>query len=332
MKKAIKYLFILIGLITFGKASAHVGYVIETGELQSGLGPDFHFLFSALSERKNIVLIIITALVFLFVYWLSHKNYFVHHKIININQKVDTYREYIPWILRLSLGIALIGAGTSGVLISPLLPIEGFALVQTAIGFMLLAGFILPFSTTLVLGLYVIAAINDHYILGNLEFIAAALALFLMDDAKPGVDDILSLPKLNIKNAEKYLPFILRIGIGGAMIYLALYEKIFNPHITQIVVRNYNLTSAIHVSEPMWVLAVGIIELIVGLFLFIGFKTRLTAVIAFFVLCVTFFFFKEDIFSHVTLFGVLSALFITGGGYLSIDNRYKTAPDSTVSS
>lgn len=330
MKKAIKYFFILSGLVFFSKAYAHVGYVIEETELTQNLGLDFRFLFSALSEPKNIMLIIVTAIVFMLLYWLAHKNYFVHHKIVKINQKIATYKEYIPWILRLSLGIALIGAGTAGVLISPLLTIEGFAVVQTAIGFMLLAGFVLPFSTTLVLGLYIIAVINNHYILGNLELIAAAIALFLIDDARPGVDDILSFPRLIVKNAEKYTPFILRIGIGGAMIYLALFEKIFNPHISKIVVREYDLTSIIQVSEPMWVLAVGIIELIVGIFLLLGFKTRLTAVIAFFVLCLTFFFFKEEIFSHVTLFGVLSALFITGGGYLSIDEKYKTAPDSIM--
>ena len=94
-----------------------------------------------------------------------------------------------------------------------------------------------------------------------------------------------------------------------------------NPHASELVVQKYNLTSAIAVSPEMWVFSVGIIELVVGLFLLIGFKTRLTSAIAFAVLVVTFFYFKEDIFSHVTLFGSLSVLFITGGGIWSVD-RY----------
>jgi uncharacterized membrane protein YphA (DoxX/SURF4 family) len=37
----------------------------------------------------------------------------------------------------------------------------------------------------------------------------------------------------------------------------------------------------------------------------------------------TFFFFKEEVYSHVTLFGVLSALFITGAGPWSLDGLLK---------
>ena len=76
----------------------------------------------------------------------------------------------------------------------------------------------------------------------------------------------------------------------------------------------------------MWVLGAGLVELLVGFFLVIGFYTRLVAVIAFLVLSLSFFFFKEAVFSHVTLFGILSLILINGAGYLSIDswiNRLK---------
>ena len=120
------------------------------------------------------------------------------------------------------------------------------------------------------------------------------------------------------KLGKLYVP-ILSISIGLALTFLEVYEKILNPHASELVVAKYNLTSAIAVSPEMWVFSVGVIELVVGLFLLIGFKTRLTSAIAFAVLVVTFFYFKEDIFSHVTLFGSLSVLFITGGGIWSID-------------
>jgi uncharacterized membrane protein YphA (DoxX/SURF4 family) len=54
--------------------------------------------------------------------------------------------------------------------------------------------------------------------------------------------------------------------------------------------------------------------------LFLGFKTRLISVIAFVVLSLSFFYFGEEVYSHVTLFSVLSVLFVTGGGKLIIDN------------
>lgn len=40
-----------------------------------------------------------------------------------------------------------------------------------------------------------------------------------------------------------------------------------------------------------------------GLLLVLGIKTRLTAVIAFIVLSLSFFYFQESVYSHVTLFG-----------------------------
>jgi uncharacterized membrane protein YphA (DoxX/SURF4 family) len=107
------------------------------------------------------------------------------------------------------------------------------------------------------------------------------------------------------------------------MMFLAVYEKFLNPHLSEIVVYNYHLTSIIPVISEMWVLSAGIIEFLVGLFLFLGFKTRLTSAIAFIVFSLSFFYFGEEVYSHVTLFSVLSVLFVTGGVKLSIDN-FKT--------
>jgi len=88
-------------------------------------------------------------------------------------------------------------------------------------------------------------------------------------------------------------------------------------------VRNYDLTSIIPVSAPMWVLSAGLIELAIGLFLLIGFHTRLLAVITFLVLSLSFFYFREEVYSHITLFTVLYILFITGGGRISVDDFFK---------
>ncbi len=49
------------------------------------------------------------------------------------------YVEYVPWLLRISLGIPLIGAGFSGYFISPALEVD-LRLLQIALGFLLLFG------------------------------------------------------------------------------------------------------------------------------------------------------------------------------------------------
>ena len=125
------------------------------------------------------------------------------------------------------------------------------------------------------------------------------------------------LHRVSIKR-EYIAPFI-RFGLGGAMIYLALFEKILNPHMSALVVSQYHLQHFINVSPAMWVLATGLIELVIGIALFVGLKTRLSAIIAFIIVSGTFFYFKESVTAHITLFAGFSILAIEGGGLWSID-------------
>ena len=164
-----------------------------------------------------------------------------------------------------------------------------------------------------------VAVLQKAYIIGNIEMAAGLVALLILGSARPGIDDIFGIPEFKAPRFRQWIPTLLRIGIGGALIFLALYEKVLNPHVSDLVVQKYALDSIIHVGPAMWVFAVGMIELAVGLLLLVGFQTRLVSAIAFLVLIVTFFFFKEEVYSHITLFGTLSVLFITGAGPLSFD-------------
>jgi uncharacterized membrane protein YphA (DoxX/SURF4 family) len=231
-----------------------------------------------------------------------------------IEEKAESYYELISWMLRLGLGIAFIGAGVAKVLISPILPISPpFPFLEILLGFFLLLGFLLTPTILISMILFLFALSKNFYLLGNLEIFSSLIALLILSQPKPGLDDLLGIPSFSfLKQFKNFVPLILRIGIGGAMMFLAVYEKFLNPHLSEIVVRNYNLTSIIPVSPEMWVLSAGIIEFLVGLFLFLGFHTRLTSAIAFIVLSLSFFYFGEEVYSHVTLFSVLSVLFVIG--------------------
>lgn len=321
MKKILITLLILCAPLI---SLAHVGYVVSLEEIDSHSGTDTSFLLNALSDPYNIILALIVLAFFVLLYWIAHHNYFIEHYCHKIVTKLESYQEFIPWILRLSLGIALIGAGSAHSLISPLLPeMTGFALMQVVLGFMMLSGFMLTPVVLFTVILFLYALSQDVYLIGNIEFLFGSIALLVLGNDRPGLDDIFMIPNHAIESLKKYVPLIIRIGLGGAMIYLALFEKLFNPHISELVVTKFNLTSAIAVSPEMWVFSAGLIELLVGLFLFIGYHTRLTSAIAFVVVTTTFFYFKEDVYSHVTLFGMLSVLFITGGGAMSVDGRIK---------
>lgn len=328
--KKILFAFLLLVLPIF--SFAHVGYVIDQQSFDEAKGTDFQFLASAVEDPFNVQLILITILAVLVIYYLGHKNFFIKKELNHIKKYASSYEDLVPWILRLSLGIALIGASSANMLVSPLLPTNGtIALIELIIGFLMLFGAFIEVTALITVLLFIIGIFAEPYLFGNLEFFGAALALMLIGNPRPGFDHIVGIKMFVSENLRKLYVPILRISIGLALTFLAVYEKMLNPHASELVVQKYNLTSAIAVSPEMWVFSVGIIEIVVGIFLLIGFKTRLTAAIAFAVLVLTFFYFKEDIFSHVTLFGTLSVLFITGGGAFSVD-RYleRKFPEKTL--
>jgi uncharacterized membrane protein YphA (DoxX/SURF4 family) len=242
-------------------------------------------------------------------------------KLKAISEKADSYLIFTPWMLRLALGIALIGSGTSMNLISPALyGYASFGTIQILIGFLIMAGFMVIPATIAAIGVYIYALFQDVYILGNLDFLAVAVALLVLDNEKPGLDDLLGMPKISpFSSFKKFVPLILRIGIGGAMVYLALYEKIFNPNLSELIVRGFDLQGVVPVSVEMWVLSTGLIEFAIGMLLLLGMFTRIVSAIAFIVLSLSFFYFGEDVASHITLFGILAVLFITEGGKVSVD-------------
>ena len=83
------------------------------------------------------------------------------------------------------------------------------------------------------------------------------------------------------------------------------------------------MTAAVPVSAAMWVLSAGMIELAVGLLLILGWRPRLVSAIAFLFLTASFFFFKESVYSHITLFGSLSVIYASGGKVLVEPKKIK---------
>jgi uncharacterized membrane protein YphA (DoxX/SURF4 family) len=122
------------------------------------------------------------------------------------------------------------------------------------------------------------------------------------------------IPQLQFSKLSRYAPLVARVGLGFSMAYLAVLEKVLNPHWSEAVVQRYHLQSAVPVSAELWVLGAGLIELAVGLAILLGYRVRLFAAVAFGVLSVSFFFFNESVYSHVTLFATLSIIYILGSG------------------
>ena len=319
-----KNLFWTIGLVILSlpqMVSAHVRYIADGIAVAEYSGNDWTAFLNPLTDGHYVTLIVITVLVVLALYWILDHNRVFHRWSERMMHVGESYRLYIPWITRLSLGIALIGTGTAGQFMSPVLTGSStLSFIQILLGFFLMAGFLVGPSAIGALVLFGMALVRDPYLIGAFDMLGLILSLLILDSRRPGVDDIVGIPDFtHVRALRRYLPTILRIGIGIAMTYLAIVEKVLNPHLSAFVVEVTHLVDVIPVSSAMWTFSAGVIELVIGLLLIVGFKTRLSAVVAIIVLSASFFYFGESVSSHITLFGTLSAVFILGAGPLSLD-------------
>jgi uncharacterized membrane protein YphA (DoxX/SURF4 family) len=97
------------------------------------------------------------------------------------------------------------------------------------------------------------------------------------------------------------------------------------------VVEKYDLTAVVPVSEGLWVVGAGLTELALGLALAVGLFTRAGALLALGMFTLTLFGLADDpVLAHVTLFGLASALVITGSGPLSLDRLLGTTTGGTA--
>lgn len=321
--KYFSHFLILLASIVPVFASAHVSYVIKKEDMVRVAGENPAYLEHALSIPMDWVLMIGTAVLVLAVAIFCNKNKTIIKFLNKIKDKLSSYHELIPWIIRLALGISLLGAGMSDVLISPTYTdAHVFSLIQITLGFFFLSGFLLIPTTITSILIFLYGLFTNSYLIGNMDFLVLAVSFLVFHSARPGVDDMFGISMFKfIKIDRKYLAPILRLGLGFAFVYLALYEKLLNPGFSDLVVHQYNLASIVPVDPSMWVLSAGLIELLLGILIIIGFYTRTVAFVAFLVISMTFFYFKEAVYSHVTLFSALAILAIEGGGLWSVDKK-----------
>ena len=331
-------------MIGTGVKRHHVDYVTEDG---NGQLDSVAFVADALSNTTNLLLIVgggiaVAALVAAYFILAPHVE-----DVVILRETLAQYDDLIPWMLRLSIGLPLVGAGFIGYLFSPAVPFNRtgqplLRILLIGLGFLLLFGLATRIVSSIGLATYLLAlALNPAAILA-VEYLPSFLALLILGGGRPSADHMLQQvassdgtlygrvdPVHRLKQFlddvttpyRQFVPVILRLGMGVAFIYLGLTQKLGNPAQSLAVVEKYNLTAVIPVAPELWVLGAGLTEMAVGVALIVGFLTRANAAVAFVLFTLTLFGLPDDpVLAHVSLFGLASALFIMGAGPWSFDN------------
>jgi len=328
--------FVSVVLVT-RSVTAHVDYVTEAG----GSGPGVvDFLAAVLSDPLNVA-VLVAGGVGVTVATLGWLRYGDHVADVTVTRRtLRSYQPYLGWLLRLATGLPLMGAGFGGYFFSPVVGVEA-RVVQITIAFLLLFGLATRLAALAGLLTYLLG-LATHFptLLLSAEYVAGFLGILVVGPGQPSAD--LLLRRLIVTDGtimsrfrdvttvadvlsgfgvEKSLaPLLIRLFLGFNFAYLGVTEKWLDPGRALLVVEKYDLTAVVPVAPEMWVFGAGLGELVVGLLILTGTFTRSAAGAGFVILTTTLFGLPDDpVLAHVTLFGLTSALLITGSGPLAID-------------
>jgi len=317
--------------------AAHVRYVSDEGGGPTGLD----FIVDVLSDPLNAVLLGGGAVATLGVALAYLQFRPARADLAVLRETLSGYRDLIPWMLRLSLGLPLVGAGFAGYFFSPEVT-WSVRVFQVAIGFFLLFGLATRAVAAVGLLAYLAALPFAPDLLLAFEYVPGFIAILLLGGGRPSADHMLNQvagtpgtiygrfdPVHRLANwfngvvepYERYAPTVVRAGLGVAFAYLGIVEKLLAPGTGLAVVEKYDLTAVVPVDAGLWVLGAGLTELALGVALFVGVFTRGGAAVAFLMFTLTLFGLPDDpVLAHVTLYGMVSMLFITGSGPFAVDN------------
>jgi len=247
--------------------------------------------------------------------------------------RAQSYRPYVPWMLRLSVGLVVIGAGLGRALFVPNVPLGGWPhLVLTAIGFLLLLGFAVRPAALLGLAMYLVALVLDPRLVTIFDIAGGLAAIALVGPGAPSLDDLLraAFPRAPGREPatapvaearyDDLVPLLVRLGLGGALVASGIGDKLLIYEQALAAVDKYGLTGVVPASPELWVVGAAAVETALGIAILFGVLTRFGAVLGFAVLTLAVFALPDDpVIAHVGLFGLASVLVVLGGGRWSAD-------------
>jgi uncharacterized membrane protein YphA (DoxX/SURF4 family) len=317
----------------------HVRYVSEGGESAGAL----RFLVETLSGPVNAALLAVGALVAVAAVVAYERYRPAATDLRVLRETFRSYEPFLPWLLRLAVGLPLVGSGFAGYLFTPAVRPAAGGLVRlfgVTLGFCLLFGL----ATRAVAGVGLVAylgvlAVEPDALLAA-EYAPAFAAIVLLGPGRPSADHMLSRVAAEdtlyarfdpvyrraavpfaerIEPYREYAPTVLRAGLGVGFVYLGVTQKLLRPGPALAVAEKYNLTAVAPVDPALWVVGAGLTETVVGLALIAGVYTRGVAAVAFLLFTATLFGLPDDpVLAHTSLFGLVSALLITGSGPLAL--------------
>lgn len=230
----------------------------------------------------------------------------------------------VPWIPRLlgiHLGVSLLALAATGAFIMPAIDdLHGLGghsllLAEGLLGVWLVSGYGLRAAAVLVLALGpVLGVVADWAALGECANLAAVAAFLVV--VPPG-SDAYGATRPSTRDLRWAL-FILRFGVGVALIVLAFTEKLTNPAMALETLRDYPSLDVfglvgIHLAPTTFIYVAGATELLFGLLVISGAFPQVATLVAMVPFNATLLLFGQtEMVGHLPVYGVFLALLAYG--------------------
>lgn len=330
MKRVISFLIICLSFLFFTPAVfAHEAYVLTRQEFLQGLSQNTPNPFAGLIDPAYMQASIIITLCVMFVFTLAIL--WATTPVASFLDKVIKKAQVIgPFTIRLAISSSFFFAAQINTILGPELSL------QTIPGGMVIRFLLYTLALMIFFGVFVelaaliglliffyISQFYGLYLLTYVNYVGELIVLFLFGSRVFSFDMMFFGQKLWSKSLEKCKQFetpIIRILYGIALIYAGYTIKFQHQTLSIAVYNQYHLKDFFHASGQFVASGAGLSEILIGLFILLGFAQRLTIIISFIFITLSLLYFREMLWPHVMLYGISFSLFINSSDELTIDH------------
>ena len=241
------------------------------------------------------------------------------------DERLSGFYGLVPAILAVHLAVTLLVNGVQGNLFSPDNHLPGawkyfLGLAQTGIALMLFYGALARVAAVLLALLWVIGlgVFGLEPMLDNALYLGFAAFFYCAGRGPIAVDRaVFPLLEPSAKLMRYAIP-LLRTGLGVSLIVVAFTEKLANMPLALSFLKEFplNFTSALGMpmSDDLFILAAGSVELLVGLLLLFGIFQREIVLVAWIPINMTLTVFNwVELVGHLPIYGMMGVLLLWTG-------------------
>ncbi len=311
-------------------ASAHEAYVLTARQFDAGIKIFAKDPFAPLVDSAHLTTFLWTTLAvvvsyFLIFLWSASKPAEVLDRIVRKAKVVG------PLIIRAAISASFIYAAMSDAILGPELSLTlvpyGIVIrfLLFLVGFMVLFGVLIEVAALIALALFIFVAFTfGVYMITYANYFGEIIVLLLFGSRYLSFDRWILGKDLWVKKLERFKWLetpIVRILYGVALLYAGYTIKFLHQQLTIDVYNEYHLVNFFHATAAYIAAGAGVAEMLIGLFIIIGFAMRWTVVISLVFITLSILYFRELLWPHLMLYGISFSLLVNSGDRWTLDAK-----------